>query len=188
MNLQRLSIRQTYATIEIETRQAKQQMESPPGDLQIESAPAEMEISKTHGGLKIDNSKAWLALGNGNHLEWYRMVTDQMEGQFLVNLSNIVEEGNRLAKFKVPGNTIADMMVNRTQEKTIIRYVGEASADNVKLEFSPDQLNVDWSTHEPNIEYTPNKPYISVEPGAVDVYLKNKNSIQMWVSNYDIYA
>lgn len=186
MNLQRLSIRQTYATIGIETRQAKQLMESPPGDLQIENTPAEMEIHKSRGGLKIDSSKAWLALGSGNHLEWYKMVTDQMQGQFLENLSNIVEEGNRLAKFK--RNTIAEMMLNRTQEKTMIKYVGEASADNVRLQFEPDQMNVEWSTHHPNIEYTPNKPEISVEPGAVNIYLKNKNTIQMWVSNYDIYA
>lgn len=188
MELLRLSIRQTFATTAIETRQAKLNIESPSGDLDIQTSQATMEITRQPAELTVDSSQAWMALGRGNHLEWYRMVSNQMEEEYLLNLSRIVEEGNRLADFTKPNNTVADMMVNRIQEQSNIQYVGEASSNNVRLEYTPSQADIHWNSHETDINYTPNKPQTTYEPGAVDVYIKNKNSLQMWVSNYDFYG
>lgn len=186
MNLQRLSIRQVNAYIGMETQRGELKIESPPGDLQIQSPQAEMSVDKEKKGLQIDSSSAWMALGKGDHLQWYKMVSNQMEQQFLLNLTRIVEEGNRLIKFK--HNTIADMVVNRVQEKPIIEYLGEPSFNNVQMGYTPDHMEIDWKIHEANIQYTPQKPEINFQQGLVNIYMKQKNSIQMWVSNYDIYS
>lgn len=100
MNLLRLSIRQTYASIGIETRQASLSMESPPGQLEVQSTPSTMRINSNPGQLEVDSSRAWMALGKGNHLEWLNLISSQMHQEFLLNVSRIVEEGNQLAQFK----------------------------------------------------------------------------------------
>ncbi|CAM2934371.1 DUF6470 domain-containing protein [Paenibacillus sediminis] len=186
MNLQRLSIRQTYANIGMETRQAQLNIESPSGDLEVESPPAAMEVNTTPAELSVDSSRAWMALGKGNHLEWLHMISSQMHQEFLLNVSRIVDEGNQLAQFK--HSTIADMMAQRMQEQSSIQYNGEASFHNVDLQYTPSHIDINWTRHDPQINYTPHRPQAKYEPGGVDIYLKNKNSIQMWVSNYDLYG
>lgn len=186
MNLLRLSIRQTYASIGIETKKANLEMESPPGQLDLQSTPSSMNVNTTPGTLEVDSSRAWKALGKGNHLEWLHDISSQMHQEFLLNVSRIVEEGNQLAQFKK--STIADMMANRIQEKSNVIYIGEASAANVDLQYSPSQLSVEWDPHVVNANYTPHKVQASYAPGKVEVYLNQKNSLSMWVSDYNIYA
>lgn len=188
MELQRLSIRQTYATTAIETKQAQLSMESPQGQLEIESIPATMEVNTKAAELSVDSSRAWMALGKGNNLEWSHMVLSQMDQVFLLNVSRIVEEGNRLAKFTKQGSSIADMMAQRIQEESNVVYIGEASSLNVDLQYDPAVVNVEWNQQETRLQYTPQRPQTSYQPAVVEVYLKNKNSIQMWVSNYDIFG
>jgi len=186
MNLLRLSIRQTYASIGIETRKANLNMESPPGQLEVQSTPSSMRVHSSPGLLEVDSSKAWMALGKGNHLEWLNLISSQMHQEFLSNVSRIVEEGNQLAQFKK--NTIADMMRNRTQEESSLKYLGDASNSNVDLNYNPAKTEVEWDPHKVDIHYNPQKVQASYEPGKVEIYLKQKNSLNMWVTNYDIYA
>ncbi|MNN29901.1 hypothetical protein D3C76_75590 [compost metagenome] len=186
MNLLRLSIRQTYASIGIETKQAKLEMESPPGQLEVQSTPSSMQVSTNPGDLEVDSSRAWMALGKGNHLEWLHHISSQMHQAFLLNVSRIVEEGNQLAQFKK--STIADMMVNRIQEKSNVNYLGTASVANVDIHYRPSKTNIEWAPHSVDVQYTPQKVQASYKSGNVEVYLKHKNSLSMWVSDYNIYA
>ncbi|MBY0163237.1 DUF6470 family protein [Paenibacillus lautus] len=188
MNLQRLSIRQTFASIGIETRSGQHNIQSPPGELTVETAPAALDVQKRSGELVVDSSKAWMALGKGNHLEWMQMISSQMEQQYLVNVSRIVEEGNRLAQFTKRGNTIADIMAQRIQEKTIVEYNGAASSDHVRVRYNPTVLDMNWTPHQTVVNYNPKRPDISFSPAKVEIYLKNKNNLDIWVSNYDIFA
>lgn len=188
MNLLRLSIRQTYASIGMESSKAKLNIESSPGDLNIETSPAKMEIQRVPEELSVDSSRAWMALGKGNHLDWCNMIYSQMKQEFLTNVSRIVDEGNRLAQFKKPGSTIADMMSSRIKEESNIQYIGEASSDNVDIRFTPSDLDIQWQNHIAQIEYTPKRPQITFDPAAINIYIKNQNSLKMWVNSYDLYS
>ncbi|MBO2944846.1 hypothetical protein JJQ72_12775 [Paenibacillus sp. F411] len=186
MNLLRLSIRQTYGSIGIETKNAVLNLNSPHGQLEVQSNPSTISINSRKGQLEVDSSKAWMALGKGNHQEWLSLISGQMHQEFLLNVSRIVEEGNQLAQFKK--TTIADMMRNRVQEESSLDYVGDASTMNVDLRYHPGQAEVDWDPHVVEIQYTPQKVQSSYEPGKVEVYLQQKNSLNMWVSHYNIYV
>lgn len=188
MNLLRLSIRQTYANIGMESRQGQFQMRSPRGELNIETSPATMEVQREPGRLTIDSSKAWMALGKGDHLEWLQMVSSQMEQQYLINVSRIVDEGNRLAQYIKPGNSIADIMAQRVQEKPSIEYNGEASSDNVRVQYTPVDMQLNWSSYQSSINYTPKRPEVNYSPGGLDIYMRNQNSLKIWVSEYDQYG
>lgn len=188
MDLLRLSIRQTYASIGIETSRAKLSIESPPGDLKIETEPAKMEIQRTPGEVNVDSSKAWMALGKGDHLDWCNMLYNQMGQEYLTNVARIVDEGNRLAKFTKPGSSIADMMASRITERSTLQYTGEASVDNVDIQYTPSELNVQWGGHSTQIDYTPQRPQTSYEAAVANIYIRNKNSLSIWVNEYDFYS
>lgn len=188
MNLLRLSIRQNFASIGIETNRARLDIESPPGDLEIQSSPSVMKANTDKEKLTIDSSRAWMALGKGNHMEWLKLILSQMNQEFLLNVSRIVEEGNQLANFTKPGSSIPDMVVQRIQEKSSIQYAGEASSANVDVQYTPAKVDLEWSPQKIDINYTPQHPRASYVDGRVDVYIKNKNSLTMWVSDYDTYA
>ncbi|GIO67580.1 DUF6470 family protein [Paenibacillus sp. JTLBN-2024] len=188
MNLLRLSIRQNFASIGIETNRARLDIESPPGDLEIQSSPSVMKANTDKEKLTIDSSRAWMALGKGYHMEWLRLISSQMNQELLLNVSRIVEEGNQLAKFAKQGSSIADMVVKRTQEKSSIQCTGDASCANVDVQYTPAKVELEWSPQKIDMTYTPQQPRTSYVDGKVDIYIKNKNSLTMWVSNYDTYA
>lgn len=80
------------------------------------------------------------------------------------------------------------MMRNRMQEESNLDYLGHASVSNVDLSYNSAKTEVEWDPHVVNIVYTPQKVQTSYELGKVEVYLRQKNSLNMWVSNYNIYA
>jgi hypothetical protein len=188
MNDLRLSIRQTYAAIGIETRPARQQMQSPPGELQIEQPPARMDFSKEPAKLEIDSSQAQHALLMGPYLEWSSFVNGQMKEVFLQQLANKVEEGARLAQITNPRNAFADLAREHVFRRSLVDYRAAVPGyDNVRVHYDPGTVHTDIQTFRPEIRYTPHKPDIQTQQGKTEIYLRQKNSIDIQVTTYDLY-
>lgn len=182
MDMLRLSIHQTFAQIGIQTTPGQQQMESPRGDLEIHQEPASMQITSPNGDLEIDSSQAWAALGQGNHFEWLKSIYSQMDNIALQAIAKIVEDGNRMADFRNPSNAFADLAAARWREKSPIQYVGEASNLNVKVHYEMRPTEIEWETHKPDIRYTPVKPNIYYSRETIEMYLRQKNTIDIRLS------
>ncbi|WP_274654197.1 DUF6470 family protein [Paenibacillus humicola] len=188
MNDFRLSIRQTYAQIGIETHQASQDMHAPLGDQSIEQPQAKLEIRQPTGVLTIDSSAAWTGLGQGPHLEWLNSIYSQEKTIILQVIAKTVEDGNRMAQITNPQDAFADIAGNVLPlEPSPIQYVGEASSLNVKIDYQPREPEIEAVPQYPRIRYIPRKPEIQTNPGAVDIYLKQRNSIDIQVSRYNLY-
>lgn len=189
MNDLRLSIRQTYASIGMESKPAKQVMESSKGDLQIEQPPAQMDFRTEPAELKIDSSEAQHALARGPNLEWSSFIYGEMKDVFLQLLANKVQEGNRMAQITVPGNAFAEIARNRVFQHNSVGYQPAVpSCDNVRLSYRPANVTTNIEPSHPQIRYTPNKPRIEVEQGGVDIYLRHRNSIDIQVTTYDLFG
>lgn len=188
MNDMRLSIRQTYAAIGIESSAAKQEIISPRGDQQIDSSPAEMKFQTTPGKLEVDSSQAWHALGKGPNLEWNTAVYSQMKSVFLQQLAQTVENGQRLSDITNPRNAFADLARQIYFRPNLIDYQTAAPGyDNVKLHYTPSEVTTAIEPSSIDIQYTPHKSEINAERGKLDIYLRQKNSIDIQVSTYDRY-
>ncbi|TVX96110.1 DUF6470 family protein [Cohnella terricola] len=188
MNDLRLSIRQTYASIGIDTQQTTQRMESPRGDLEIEQPKAAMNFSSTKPQLLIDSSEAQHALAKGPHLEWKSYINGQMKQAFLQQLVEKVAEGHRLADITNPANAFAEIAYGRAHQQNYIDYQPAIpGVDNVRLSYDPGRIDTVIEPQRVDLRYTPHKPDIQVDFGKIEIYLKHKNTIDIQVTTYDIY-
>jgi hypothetical protein len=188
LNDVRLSIRQTYAQIGITTHSASQDIRSPLGDQSIRQPQAKVDIQQPPGELTIDSTAAWMALGQGPHLEWMNVIYSQMDSVALQAIAKMVEDGNRMAQITNPQDAFADIASEATLLSNPIQYVGEASTLNVKMDYKANVPIIHIEPQQPQIQYIPRKPEVQYNPGSVDIYLKQRNSIDIRVvSRYDQY-
>jgi len=183
----RLSIHQTNAQIGIQTNLASTDMKSPRGDLSIEQHPAVMEIESPPGELEIDSSAAWDALSLGGHLTLMNFIYSQIPGVFMQALAKKVEDGNRMAQITNSNNAFAEIASRYREESMPIQCVGDASFLNVKMQYYANPPSINIEPQKADIEYTPIKPQVEYNPGNVEVYIQQRNSIDIQVSQYDWY-
>jgi hypothetical protein len=185
MKMPQITIRQTYARIGMEIEPGKLDIRSPRGELHIDQNPAKMEITSPPGRLEIDSTAAWAALGRGGHLAWMNRLYDQIDAIALQNIAKKVEDGNRLAAIAGKQNAIADLASENWRYTNPLRYVGEASFFNVKVRYEPQTPTINITPSRAEIEYIPQKPTVDYIRGRVDIYLRQKNSIE--ISVIDLY-
>ncbi|WP_152396369.1 DUF6470 family protein [Paenibacillus guangzhouensis] len=185
MELQRLSIRQTFGKIGIETENAQQTLESPRGELSIETKRAVVEGNYEPGELTIDSSAAWSALGKGSHMQWMNMIYSQMDQIALQAIAKQVEDGHRMGMITNKKNAFADIGKKASQETLgPIQYVGEASNMNVKLNYEPRPYQAEVQPAELHINYTPQKVQAQYQAGKVNINLEQPFTINIRVSDY----
>ncbi|MFE5324114.1 DUF6470 family protein [Paenibacillus sp. NPDC056579] len=187
MNNLRLSIRQTYSQLGITTTNAKVEIESPRGEQSIDQKPAKIEIEAPPGRLTVDSSEAWAALGRGSHLEWMSSIYGQMQGVVMQNISGIVEDGNRMADISNPNDAIADIAYSNFRPKSLLNFQGSPSFTNVRVQFEANDPTINIEPQKADIEFISQKPQIQYTQGNVELYLRQKNSINIYVSEYDLY-
>jgi hypothetical protein len=188
VNELRLSIRQTYAAIGMDSKPARQIMDASPGDQKIIQPQANMDFSSTPAKLEINSSEAWLALGKGPHLEWNQRLYGQMKSIFLQQLAQTVAAGHRMAQITNSKNAFAELARESVDSQNPVNYVlGTPDFDNVEVNYSPGQVSTNMEPSPIEINYTPIKTDIQVEQGKLDIYLRQKNSISIEVTTYDLY-
>lgn len=184
----RLSIRQTYAAIGIESEPAKLQIQSPRGEQQIWQPAAKMDFSTEPAKLQVDSTEAQHALVRGPNLEWNRYVYGQMGRVFLQNLAEKVEAGHRMAMITNPANAFAEIARANVFKSNPVNYQPAVpDFDNVKVTYEPGTVQTRIEASPAEIQYIPRKPDIQVNLGHTEIYLRQKNAIKIWVSTYDLY-
>lgn len=188
MNELRLSIRQTYAAIGMDSQPARQLMDASVGDQQIVQPQANMDFSTTPAKLEINSSEAWQALGKGPHMEWNQRLYGQMKSIFLQQLAQTVAAGHRMAQITNPRNAFADIAKDSIGKQSSVNYVlGTPNVDNVRVTYTPGGVTTAIEPSPVDIQYIPIKTDIQVEQGKLEIYLRQKNSISIDVTAYDWY-
>lgn len=189
MHLMRLSIHQTFGQIGIQTQSASQSIHSPSGDLSIRQPSADMQIESPPGQLTIDSSAAWDALGKGGNLAWSSRIYSQSKDLLLQAIAKTAADGQRMADILSPGNPFAEIArSDALSDPPSVSYTGPAGYSNVKVNYEPQEAVIQITPRQPEIAYTPNKPEVQYNPGSVDIYLQQRNSIDIQVSEYNMYA
>lgn len=187
MNLLRLSIHQTFGQIGMESNPGTQTMQTEAGQMTIQSHPAALDFESQKGELQIDSSAAWDALGKGSYIRWANMIYSQIPNIALQAIARIVEDGNRLAAIAGGGNALADLAGEAMNDRPKLEYVGEASFLNVKISYAPHHIETRIEPQPTQIDYTPAKVNVQYQAGRVNIYERQKNKIDIEVSNYDWY-
>ncbi|MCF6093416.1 DUF6470 family protein [Microaerobacter geothermalis] len=182
MQLPRIQIEQTYAQIGIKTTPSTQEIRQPQADLNLRQIPAKLEIERIPSRLNIDQSQAWAEVNLKDPIQLTRDESERAKQLALEGIARIVEEGNQLAAIENQGDSIAEIALQNTITGPVDYNVGFIpSYGSVRIDYQPAQLNFNWTINGVEMNPVIKQPEISYQPGKVEVYVKQKNSISFQV-------
>ncbi len=171
MDFPRIQIKQQFAQLGIQTQAPSLQIRQPRPTFELSTTKPQLEIHSPRGELVIDQSKAWAALGVGDHLKMMDHIYSEAHRVVLEEIGRIAENGDKLADIAHGGNPIAEIARQDVINFLEFNYTTPASYDNV------------------DIYYTAHKPEFNVQNGTVQLqshpnmpeyqYTRGKVSYQM---------
>lgn len=187
MNFPTIQIRQTPAQLGIEQKRANLNLRQPHATMRMNIEEPRIEQRQPMGDLHIDQSKAWAALGVGNHLESMSIIYSYSRNEAMQGIARIAQEGDRMMQIHNKTDAFAEIAKTRMQTNySNINYVGEASYDNVDISFTARRPELELIRGTVNVNITPNLPEMSFQRGNINIYMLQYNSIQIIPPQIDL--
>ncbi|TYP75724.1 DUF6470 family protein [Paenibacillus methanolicus] len=179
MRIPQIQIHQEYAQIGLQTTPAQQEIEQPGPTIEMKQTSAKLTIEQTEGQLTIDQSRARDALALGNNLETMKRIYAKASQLAMSGIARTVEKGNQMAAIHQGGNPIAESAKDWRRTFPEFAFEGEASMDNVDIEYKASKPIID--VQQGGVEYnvTPNRAEHHYTPGKVEVYLRQMNRVEI---------
>lgn len=137
-----------------------------------------MDIRQPRPELEINQHEAWRAYNGGTALEMNRQIYTELPALFLEALAKRVEQGNRMAQFHLPGNSIAEIYGQDWKRDPFVEFRAPASFDNVSVHVEPHRPEINIEPVKPLITSKQHSPGIEYNPGYLNVYVKQYDSIR----------
>lgn len=137
-----------------------------------------MDIRQPRPELEINQHEAWRAYNGGTALEMNRQIYTELPALFLEGLAKRVEQGNRMAQFHMPGNSIAEIYGQDWKPDPFVEFRAPASYDNVSVHVEPRRPEINIEPVKPEITSRQHNPEIEYIPGNLNVYVKQYDSIR----------
>jgi hypothetical protein len=173
-----LQIHQTPGLIGIDADMGQFSIQQPKADMQIDTQSAQLDIHQYRPELHIDQSRALAAYVGGGHLEMTKRLYSTVQELFLQGIAKRVEEGNRMAQYYKPGNTIEEIVGNRGHDPSFGEFRGPASSANVDIHVERHEPDIEVEPVHVNIQVNINKPIIEYTRGKLDIYMQQYPSVQ----------
>ncbi|QWU15870.1 hypothetical protein SAMN04487895_10294 [Paenibacillus sophorae] len=173
-----LQIRQTPAVIGIDSDPGTYSIKQPKAEVKITTTPGELNVESFRPDLTIDQSRARAAYNGGSVLDMNKRIYSGIQQLYLQNLARKVEQGNRMAEFFKPGNTIAEVYGSDTEPNSFPEPRGPASYDNVDIHFETRAPRIEFRPAQVDIQVERNRPEIEYTRGKLDIYMQQYASVQ----------
>ena len=181
-----LQIRQQPSLLSIESTKASLTMQQQRPDFSIETKQADLQIEQPAPTMEIDQHDAWRAYKGGHPLEMNQQIYSNLQGLFLQALAKKVEQGNQLAEFHKPGNTIAEVYGGDWKRDPFVEFRGPASYDNVRIHVQRNNPVIQAQANAPQISARAYRPDVQFQPGNLNIQVKQYASVEIIPPNLDI--
>jgi len=165
--------------IGIDTTRGSMEMQQPRGEQSISQTKAKMNIQSELPRVIIDQYECFAEAGLKNMRDLTAEYAQLGKQAAFEGIARRVDDGNRLA-------TIGNNMPNAIPE------IAKKNAWKPEREFGlatipksrpkidvTGSLNIEWQLGGTDISFTPRQPIINYQPGKVDIYLKQRSSIDI---------
>jgi hypothetical protein len=180
MRIPQIRMESTFAKIGIETSPASLDIHQRHADMSIEQPKAEMMIDRRPSRLTIDQTRAFEDV---NLKSVFRMTEDAAQAgyqQAMNAIANISQEGDELMMIENGFSALPSQAQRNSETPPADLNIGWIPSHNsVKINYDPGEMNIRWNTRPINIEVTPNKPIINYNPSKTEIYLQQKNSLNI---------
>lgn len=173
-----LQIRQTPALIGIDADPGNFSITQPKAEVNVTTTPGQLTVESTKPELTIDQSRAWAAYHGGNMFDMNKRIYSGIQQLYLQGLARKVEQGNRMAQFFKPGNTIAEVYGTDTEPNSFPETRGPASYDNVDIHIETRTPQIDFIAAKVDIQVERRNPQIEYTHSKLNIYMQQYASIQ----------
>ena len=180
-----LEIRQTPARVGAESSYARLKIEQPRLDIEMEQEHVKAEINTTAIKIDIDQSEAWKALGRLPATEFSKSIRDKTDQVVQDYIAKVVDQGNRFAAIHLKEDPIPQFAADNDINFSELYYEGRASVNNVKYNVKPAEVDIKWRGGEVFYQVQTHKPIIEYQPADLNLYLRQRNNINITVSDID---
>ncbi|MEK4519801.1 DUF6470 family protein [Paenibacillus sp. FSL P2-0136] len=178
MVLSVVQIRQTPGLIGIDSDMGEFSIIQHQAELNITSERGQWDIQQFKPEMSVDQSKALAAYNGGSLIEVNRRIYSGIEQIYLQGIARRVEQGNRMAEFFKPGNSIAELYGGDWNSFSFPEIRGPASYDNVDIHFETRSPRIEFLRGAIKIDVVVRRPDIEYKRGKLDIYMRQYTSIQ----------
>ncbi|OME02241.1 hypothetical protein BSK54_11195 [Paenibacillus odorifer] len=172
-----LQIRQTPALIGMDADLGILSITQPKAEVNITTTSAELTVESFRPELLIDQSRAWAAFTGGSLPDMNKRIYSGIQQLYLQGIARKVEQGNRMAHFFKPGNTIAEVYGTDTEPNSFPETRGPASYDNVDIHFETRDPEIEFHPAEVHIQVEGRRPEIEYTRGKLNIYMQQYASV-----------
>lgn len=172
-----VQISQKPALIGINSSPSSLTISQPKAELKIMTTLGEWEIHQPPLDIRIDQSRARAAITGGTYQEMSGRIYSGFEQLWLQGIARRMEQGDRVANFQKPGNTIAKVYGEDWQSIPFPETRGPASMDNVDIQITATPPQIEYHKGSVDINVETHKPEIQYNHGTLEVYMRQWNSV-----------
>lgn len=173
-----LAIRTQPALIGIETKKARAPIAGGLAPFFLKISHPSLELKSERPRIILDTRAAWTYAGLAGYRELTRLLAAQSYQDVFAAIEETAAEGDRLAAFWLPGNTIEEVAAEKPYPRPPFTY-GLPPVQPVRVAVVPGSVKADFTPGKVKGwlgEKPPGSPY---EPGVVRIYLRQYPKVEI---------
>lgn len=167
------------AQIGINTTKGEFSIRQPKGEQSITTEKTKLHIDSELPKVKIDQYQCFAEAGLKNYMDLTRENTQYATQKLQEAIQRYISDGDRMAMI---GNNMSDaipeLAYQNSMDKEKVFDIGTIPKSRPKINVT-GRLDISWDIGKANIEYKVNKPQINITKNKVEIYLKQKPSIEI---------
>ena len=174
-----LTINTVRPQIQINTTNARLDIQQPKGEQQLRTTMPKAIIRSEKPKVIIDQYQCFAESGLKNVMDLTREAAQLGRQAAMQAIARIAEDGNRLAQVenKMP-DAIPELAEKNAWAPERVYDIATMPMSRPKIDVV-GSIDIQWEMGKVNHTYTPRKPVVNYIPGKVDIYLKQKPSIEI---------
>lgn len=168
---------QTLGLIGLQTTPGRLEMNQPKADLQITTTPGKWNIHQSSAEVSIDQSKARAVYTGGSYPEMSQRIYSGIEQLWLQAIAKRMEQGERMANFHKPGNSIAEVYGTDWQPVSYPEIRETPAYDNVDINVTPSPVQMEYSAGEVHFQAEQHAAEYRYTPAKVEIYMRQMPSL-----------
>lgn len=176
----RLEMRSQNAYIGIKSTPPVQSIRQPKAEQSIETEQVKVTVESTLPKVKIDQKRAFSESGLKGVLETVKDNAQRGVNIMIQKIDRIVQEGNQFADIQ---NGV-DVVAENADENAFSQFNGDlnivtmpSSGPDIEVEEGKNEIKVTGG--QVDIKTTPHKPEHDYKQGKVDIYMRQRNSLEI---------
>jgi len=172
------------ARMEVSSRAANLEMQSPPPTFSIETEAAQVEIRQPQGILEIDSTPSRASIGLKTPTQFAEDQAEAGRQTVLDTIARTAQNGDRLARIANGGNPIADIAAEQSLSDPV--DITLAPLAPPEIHYTAQKPEFDVAPGNVDVQSEPSPVDMQYTPGAVDIRMAQYASIRFWTTGSQV--